>query len=80
MQMDMISAGMTDIRRQDVVRLLLTADTMPTKVRVKGVVQEWISRARSRREIAKLDERTVRDLGISPSQLQFEARKPFWRR
>ena len=37
------------------------------------------SRARGRREIAKLDDHAARDLGISLSQLQFEAQKPFWR-
>ena len=71
---------MTDIHREEIVRLLLTADAMPTKARIKSVLQEWSSRARSRREIAKLDDRTIRDLGLSPSQMQFEARKPFWRR
>jgi uncharacterized protein YjiS (DUF1127 family) len=40
---------------------------------------EWYRRARSRRDIALLDERTARDLGLSPGQLKFEAAKPFWR-
>jgi uncharacterized protein YjiS (DUF1127 family) len=70
---------MTDISRQQITRLLLSPDAMPTKARIKAVVQEWALRARSRREIAKVDERTSRDLGVSPSQLEFEARKPFWR-
>jgi uncharacterized protein YjiS (DUF1127 family) len=43
------------------------------------LLREWLQRPRSRREIAKLDAQTIRDLGISPSQLQFEAQKPFWR-
>jgi uncharacterized protein YjiS (DUF1127 family) len=43
------------------------------------ILNEWRSRARGRREIAKLDHHAARDLGISLSQLQFEAQKPFWR-
>ena len=43
------------------------------------LLHEWLERARSRREIAKLDDRTMRDLGLAPSQMKFEAQKPFWR-
>jgi uncharacterized protein YjiS (DUF1127 family) len=43
------------------------------------LLREWRQRARTRREIACLDCRTIRDLGLSPGQLQFEAQKPFWR-
>jgi uncharacterized protein YjiS (DUF1127 family) len=42
-------------------------------------LQTWWLRMRSRREIARLDERTIADLGLSASQLRFEAQKPFWR-
>ncbi len=39
----------------------------------------WRRRAQERRELANLDHRTARDLGLSPSMIQFEANKPFWR-
>ena len=39
----------------------------------------WRRRARERRELASLDSRTIRDLGLSPSDVQFEVNKPFWR-
>jgi uncharacterized protein YjiS (DUF1127 family) len=39
----------------------------------------WRRRARERDELAHLDERSIRDLGLSPSSIQFEANKPFWR-
>ena len=39
----------------------------------------WRRRAQERRELANLDYRTARDLGISQSMIQFEANKPFWR-
>jgi len=39
----------------------------------------WRRRAQDRRELANLDHRAIRDLGLSPSEIQFEANKPFWR-
>jgi uncharacterized protein YjiS (DUF1127 family) len=46
----------------------------------KRLLIEWYRCARSRRDIVLLDERTIRDLGLTPGQLKFEAAKPFWRR
>ncbi|MGQ3297115.1 DUF1127 domain-containing protein [Reyranella sp.] len=43
------------------------------------VLATWRERARQRRELVNLDYRTMRDLGISPTDVQFEANKPFWR-
>ena len=48
-------------------------------IQPKRLLIEWFRRARSRREIALLDERTIRDLGLAPGQMKFEADKPFWR-
>ncbi len=39
----------------------------------------WRTRARQRAELAHLDHRMVRDLGLSAQDIQFEANKPFWR-
>ena len=44
-----------------------------------AVVAEWRKRARARKELAQLTERDARDMGLSVSQIQFEASKPFWR-
>jgi uncharacterized protein YjiS (DUF1127 family) len=46
---------------------------------IRLFLREWRRRARSRREIAMLDDFDLRDLALSASQMQFEARKPFWR-
>jgi uncharacterized protein YjiS (DUF1127 family) len=43
------------------------------------LLREWLMRIRTRRDIGRLDHRTIRDLGVSPSQMEFEAQKPFWR-
>jgi uncharacterized protein YjiS (DUF1127 family) len=44
------------------------------------ILATWRRRARERHELASLDHRTLRDLGLSSSEIQFEANKPFWRR
>ena len=46
---------------------------------LRRILREWQHRAHSRREIVVLDDRTIGDLGISRSQIEFEAQKPFWR-
>ena len=38
----------------------------------------WRRRNRERRELAYLDHRTMRDLGLTEGQGAFEASKPFW--
>ena len=43
------------------------------------ILSTWRRRARERRELTQLDHRTLRDLGLSEGQIQFEANKPFWR-
>jgi uncharacterized protein YjiS (DUF1127 family) len=45
----------------------------------KALLREWHLRRTSRRQIARLDQTTIRDLGFAESQLRFEAGKPFWR-
>ena len=45
----------------------------------RQILREWRHRAHSRREIVMLDDRSIGDLGISRSQIEFEAQKPFWR-
>ena len=43
------------------------------------ILNSWRRRSRERRELAQLDHRTLRDLGMTESQARFEANKPFWR-
>jgi uncharacterized protein YjiS (DUF1127 family) len=44
-----------------------------------NVIGTWRTRARERRELSQLDARSLRDLGLNPGNIQFEANKPFWR-
>jgi uncharacterized protein YjiS (DUF1127 family) len=42
-------------------------------------IRSTVTRWRERRMLEMLDERTLRDIGISRSQALAEARKPCWR-
>jgi uncharacterized protein YjiS (DUF1127 family) len=46
---------------------------------VFGGIQAALERARTRRLIGRLQTREPRDIGVSPSDAQTEAGKPFWR-
>ena len=39
----------------------------------------WFTRSNERQMMANLDERTLRDIGISKADVYREALKPFWR-
>ena len=52
------------------------ADTFTAFAKVIGT---WRTRSRERQELALLDARSLRDLGLNPGNVQFEANKPFWR-
>jgi uncharacterized protein YjiS (DUF1127 family) len=45
---------------------------------VKRHFAEWWLRARSRNELMNLSDWTLRDIGVSCSDAEFEALKPFW--
>lgn len=38
----------------------------------------WYDRQRERRQLAGLDERMLKDIGISRDLVEAETRKPFW--
>lgn len=40
---------------------------------------EWVDRARARAELRRLSDRALADIGLSRSQVEREAAKPFWR-
>ena len=44
-----------------------------------GLVRTWSDRTRSRREMAVLDDRQLKDIGLSSLQARAEAAKPFWK-
>ena len=42
-------------------------------------LREWRRRARDRAQLARLDDRMLRDIGLTPADAEFLANKPFWR-
>lgn len=46
--------------------------------RIGATISLWRSRQRERRALMKLDDRFLRDIGVTRSQAVEEAGKPFW--
>jgi uncharacterized protein YjiS (DUF1127 family) len=44
-----------------------------------AIWREWRRRARDRAELASLDDRMLRDIGLTRSDAEFLSNKPFWR-
>ena len=42
-------------------------------------LSDWRSRARERRQLASLNARELRDIGLSTFDRRIECEKPFWR-
>ena len=47
--------------------------------RVLATVREWRRRAHNRAELARLDDRMLRDIGLTHADAEFLSSKPFWR-
>ena len=67
-------------RTQTVEDLAAQPDSTQTWAR-RGlaIVKRWHQYARTRRQLALLDERQLADIGISPADQAAELDKPFWR-
>ena len=44
-----------------------------------ALVRCWVRRVRERAELARLDHRMLRDIGVTPNEAERECNKPFWR-
>lgn len=60
-------------------RLMLTRDIGPYVRTMRDRIEGWRERRCERRQLMKLDDRMLRDIGISRADAEFEYRKPFWR-
>ncbi len=58
---------------------LVLAGTLKAVARAAELVAEWQARARSRRELMALDDRSLQDIGLSRGDAYMEYGKPFWR-
>ncbi|BAN45841.1 DUF1127 domain-containing protein [Metapseudomonas resinovorans] len=48
-------------------------------LRLFATLAQWQRNARTRRQLAQLDDRALADVGISPSERAQELDTPFWR-
>ena len=48
-------------------------------IRLIDLLLTWQQRASERRSLLEVDERMLRDMGLSRADLDRETRKPFWR-
>ena len=55
------------------------ATDLRTTWRWFGAVENWLIRRRGRQDLSLLDDRMLKDVGISREEALWEARKPFWR-
>ena len=46
---------------------------------VFATIREWRRRSRERAQLAALDDRMLRDIGLSHADRDFLANRPFWR-
>ena len=57
--------------------------TAPTKttwpLRLLAAITVWRRNVRTRKQLARLDDRQLADAGICPSERDLELGKPFWR-
>jgi uncharacterized protein YjiS (DUF1127 family) len=46
---------------------------------IVATLREWRRRSVNRSQLASLDERTLRDIGLDPGIVDYEMRQSFWR-
>ncbi len=46
---------------------------------VVGTLREWRRRSRDRQQLARMDEHTLADIGLTRGDAEFLVNKPFWR-
>jgi uncharacterized protein YjiS (DUF1127 family) len=57
---------------------LVLARTKVLRKRLQMRLQQWRERSMGRRELMQLTDRDLHDIGVTRSEAQAEANKPFW--
>jgi uncharacterized protein YjiS (DUF1127 family) len=59
-------------------RLIISQE--PNALQLLGqTVSMWLGRLQERAELARFEERDLRDIGLTPADADYELAKPFWR-
>ena len=61
-------------RRQNAIHALSDASS-----HFVATLREWRRRNRERAELAALDDRMLKDIGLTRADAEFSSNKPFWR-
>lgn len=56
-----------------------TAIRRSLRQRIVFALAVWRQRSEARHQLAQMDARSLRELGISPAAAAYESGKPFWR-
>ena len=73
-------AAILALTPQEVRRRAARRWLKPALSRIAALLHEWLRRRRDRAELASLDERTLRDIGVTRAEICREIDKPFWRK
>jgi uncharacterized protein YjiS (DUF1127 family) len=66
--------------RQSALGVDFTLERLRSRLEtIVGKVIEWKRRIEERRELMTLDDRMLHDIGLSRTDAEKEARKPFWK-
>lgn len=65
---------------QKVARRLLRGRFDSVLRSAAAVLHEWRRRSRSRAQLARFDDRMLRDIGVTRADAYREINKPFWRK
>ena len=74
-----IATSASNVRNESQARLMVTRDIGPYISAMRDRFESWRERRYERRQLMKLDDRMLRDIGISRADAEFEYRKPFWK-
>jgi uncharacterized protein YjiS (DUF1127 family) len=70
----------TRLAQQKLRRAMVPRWLKATLSRIVATPYDWLRRRRARAELATLDERILRDIGVSRTEVLHEINKPFWRK
>ena len=66
-------------QRHDMTGRRIVRQAASAAIRVIETILLWMERAEQRRQLARLDDHLLKDIGVTRPEAAREAAKPFWR-